>query len=108
MKIERTLLVVVIVALSLALALACLGSIVAIGSSPHPLVVVSPPIWQFSGFSISAEITNNPECSPLIVGCLVVPPAHSPNYFTVWGAITTYNSRGQETSARRIVKLQVP
>ncbi len=100
--------VAIIVALGLVLGLACLGSLAALGFSTYHLATASPVIGQFGRISFSIEVTDNPDCTPLIVGCLIVPPPHGPNYLSVWGAITTYNSSGLETTAHSLLKVPVP
>lgn len=88
--------------------LVCVGSIVAIGLGAYQLAVVSPIVLHAGSVSLSIDVTDNPECSPLMRGCLAIPPAHSPDYFTVWGAMTTTNSQGQLTRAHKVLELQVP
>ena len=69
----------------------------------------SPIVLNFGRISVSLEITNSPACSPFIRGCLVeTPSSQLPDYFTVWGAVTTYKEDGVYTSARRILSVQIP
>lgn len=97
-----------IIVLSLIGGLLGLGSLAALGVGPSPMATGSPAVWQLGNLSISVEITDNPDCNALMPGCLIIPPAHGPKYFTIWGAITTHSNGRIETSARRLLKWQLP
>jgi hypothetical protein len=93
----------------LVMVLVCAGSIAAAGFGVYRLALASPIVLHVGNFALSIEVTDYPDCSPLFVSCPPpMLPANSPNYLSVWGTVTTYNSQGQETKGQRILKLQIP
>lgn len=68
----------------------------------------APIIVHVGIFMVSIEVTNNPECSPMLAGCLVIPSSPNTKYFAVWGAMTLTKSGDIYTTSRKIIKIPVP
>jgi hypothetical protein len=93
-----------ILAIVIALAICLLSVAIVYYSVPQ-----SPVVLNLGRISVSFEVTNSPACSPFILGCLVtIPSSQAPDYFTVWGAVTTSKNGGIHISSRRILSVQIP
>jgi hypothetical protein len=101
---NRVALVIVVIS-SMVVVLSCIGSVAAIKT--YHVFQFSPIVVHLGRTSIAMEVTNDPGCSRLIMGCPMVPRPHKPNYLTIWAAITTQQNGGQQTAARRILILRV-
>ena len=79
---DRSRVVLLIAVISSIIAvLICISSLPAIKT--YHAFRFSPVVVHLGRIAIAMEVTNNPGCSPLIMGCLLAPRPHKPNYLTI-------------------------
>ena len=99
---------IVLVATTSLLALVCIGTIATLRSRATLPANASAVVSHYGRFAVSLEVSEIPQCSRLMVSCVIVPDSLSGRYFTLWVAVTASGDEGQQTTVRRILKLPVP
>lgn len=90
---------------AVSLCLAGAGLLPAWSRAPFAEATPPPLVIRLTPYTLSAEITNNPVCSTLMLNaCPVVAPANSPAYVTFW--IKRESAGG--ASIRRLLEFPIP
>ena len=89
------------------LALACLaGAAGLVAQPPSPGQSFQPIMLQFANLRLSIDVTDNPDCPPMIVGCLVMP---RPNqlYLSAWSSLDRKTPSGIERTSHLMLRLRL-
>lgn len=88
-------------------ALACLGSL-ALATTRGPLYQSSfrPIILHAANVGLSIAITNNPDCPPMLLGCMILPQPNR-SFLSIWFSVTTRDRGGFTISFRPLLKIRL-
>lgn len=87
-------------------ALACLGSLALATTRPLYQSSLRPIILHAANVGLSIATTNNPDCPPMLPGCMIVPQPNR-SFLSIWFSVTTRDRGGFTISARPLLKLRL-